>query len=81
MGGAASAGLGLAGERRISRAAVLRRRWQNNAFRSVSSNEDGGKPANSGASGASNQAERDARASAEDNAVGGSGDISEGCTG
>jgi hypothetical protein len=34
----------------------------NNAFPSVSSDEDGGNPANIAASGASNQAQRDARA-------------------
>jgi hypothetical protein len=34
---------------------ICRRRWRNNAFRSVSSDEDGGNPANIAASGASNQ--------------------------
>jgi hypothetical protein len=39
-------------------------------FRSVSSDEDGGNPANIAASGASNQTERDARAAAQKNSVG-----------
>ena len=39
-------------------------------FRFVSSDEDGGNPANIAASGASNQTERDARAAAQKNGVG-----------
>jgi hypothetical protein len=36
---------------------ICRRRWRNNAFRSVSSDDDGGSPANIAASGASDQAQ------------------------
>ena len=34
---------------------ICRRRWRNNAFRSVGSDEDGGNPANIAASGASHR--------------------------
>jgi hypothetical protein len=38
---------------------ICRRRWRNEAFPSVRSDEDGGNPANIAASGASNQTQRD----------------------
>jgi hypothetical protein len=38
---------------------ICRRRWRNTLFRSVSSDEDGGNPANIAASGASNRTQRD----------------------
>jgi hypothetical protein len=41
---------------------ICRGRWRNNALPFVSSDEDGGNPANIAASGASNPTERDARA-------------------
>ena len=46
---------------------ICRRRWRNNAFRSVSSDEDGGNPANIAASGASNQTQRDPQRAAASN--------------
>jgi hypothetical protein len=41
---------------------ICRRSWRNNAFPFASSDEDGGNPANIAASGASNEIQRDARA-------------------
>jgi hypothetical protein len=38
---------------------ICRRRWRNIAFRSASSDEDGGNPANIAASGASNRTQRE----------------------